>query len=109
MKSKVFMVLVLSLIAGGCSRGVKVERLRCEYLVNPLGVDVAEPRLSWNLQSGQRGQKQTSYRLLVASSPEKLKKNIGDLWDSGKVKTDRSIHVAYNVSRLSLTGTITGK
>lgn len=96
MKSKVFMVLVLSLMAGGCSTGVKVERLRCEYLVNPLGVDVVEPRLSWNLQSGQRGQKQTSYRLLVASSPEKLKKNIGDLWDSGKVKTDRSIHVSYN-------------
>ena len=69
--------------------------LRCEYMVNPLGVDVDKPRLSWVCQSGLRGQKQTAYRLLVASTPEKLKKNIGDLWDSGFVKSDKSIHVTY--------------
>ena len=67
--------------------------LRCEYLVNPLGVDVLKPRLSWKLDSSIRGQKQTAYRIVVASSPEKLKSNIGDLWDTGKVGSDKSIHV----------------
>ena len=33
-----------------------VQKLRCEYLVDPLGIDVAQPRLSWTLESKQRGQ-----------------------------------------------------
>jgi len=70
--------------------------LRCEYLVNPLGIDEVKPRLSWITESNQRGQKQSAYRLLVAGSRDKLKKNIGDLWDTGKVQSDRSIHIAYN-------------
>ena len=69
--------------------------LRCEYLVNPLGIDETKPRLSWISESVQRGQKQTAYRLLVASSRDKLDKNIGDLWDTDKVQSDRSIQVAY--------------
>ena len=69
--------------------------LRCEYRVNPLGIDVLKPRLSWILESGERGQKQTAYRILVASSEENLKHNKGDLWDSGKVESDQSIHIEY--------------
>jgi alpha-L-rhamnosidase len=62
--------------------------LRCEYLANPLGIDVDKPRLSWVCQSSQRCQKQTAYRLLVSGSRDKLDKNIGDLWDTGKVRSD---------------------
>ena len=72
--------------------------LRCEFLSDPLGIDVAEPRLSWVLQSSDvaaRGEAQTAYRILVASTPERLAKDEGDLWDSGRVESDRSIHVAY--------------
>jgi len=74
---------------------VMVRHLKCEYRVNPLGIDVVQPRLSWILESGQRGQKQTAYQVLAASSEENLKKNRGDLWDSGKVKFDQTIHVVY--------------
>ena len=69
--------------------------LRCEYLVNPLGIDVTKPRLSWILTSESRARKQTYYQILVASSQKALEKNQGDLWDSGKVKSDQSIQVAY--------------
>jgi alpha-L-rhamnosidase len=69
--------------------------LRCEYLENPLGIDALKPRLSWKLDSSVRGQKQTAYRILVASSPEKLGSDIGDLWDTGKVASDKSVHVDY--------------
>ena len=69
--------------------------LRCEYLVNPLGMDVEKPRLSWVLESDMRGQKQTAYRILVAQSETKLAHDQGDLWDSGKVGSAESVHVVY--------------
>ncbi len=74
---------------------IKPTNLRCEYRVNPLGVDVPHPRLSWVLESTVRGQRQTAYRVLVASSREKLSTREGDLWDSGKVESDRSMQIAY--------------
>jgi alpha-L-rhamnosidase len=69
--------------------------LRCEYLVDPEGIDVAQPRLGWVLDSAQRGTVQTAYRILVASSAEALAAEHGDLWDSGKVTAATSIGVPY--------------
>ena len=69
--------------------------LRCEYAVNPLGADVASPRVFWIVESKERGQKQTAYQILVASSSEKLAKDRGDLWDSGKVASDETIQIPY--------------
>jgi len=77
------------------SSDVTVHQLRCEYRVNPLGIDVVEPRLSWVLQSGQRGQKQTAYQILVASSEQDMQQDQGDLWDSGKVSSDQNAQVVY--------------
>jgi alpha-L-rhamnosidase len=77
---------------------ITVEELTCEYLSNPLGIDVIQPRLSWKIRQtagARNGQLQTACRILVASSPENLAADNGDLWDSGKVKSDRSIQVTY--------------
>ena len=74
--------LVLPAIASGAD--LAVTSLRCEYLKNPEGIDIAQPRLSWKLTSQLRGQKQTAYQVLVASSAEVLEEGKGDLWDSGK-------------------------
>jgi alpha-L-rhamnosidase len=74
---------------------VQVADLRCEYLTDPLGIDAASPRLSWTLRSGQRGQRQTAYQVLVASSPERLGQQQGDLWDSGRVASDATAQVVY--------------
>ncbi|MFO7169402.1 MAG: glycoside hydrolase family 78 protein [Chloroflexota bacterium] len=71
------------------------SRLRCEHLVNPLGLDIARPRLSWIVESDRRGQRQTAYQILVASSAELLAADQGDLWDSGKVSSDQTIGVRY--------------
>src|SRR4029079_1012169 len=70
--------------------GLSVGGLTCEYLENPLGIDVEKPRLSWLLGPGARRQRQTAYRVLVASSPESLNDDRGDLWDSRKVDSDQS-------------------
>jgi len=103
-------IITLLLISGGLSfqgysvfagNDLIIRDLRCEYLVNPLGIDVAKPRMSWILQSEQRAQKQTAYQIMVASTEESLNKNQPDLWDSGKVYSDRSIQIEYNGKELT--------
>ncbi len=81
---------------GPCS--VTVADPRCEYLADPLGIDVRQPRLSWKLEAADaavRGQKQTAYQILVAGTKTLLEQDKGDLWDSGMVASDRSAHVVY--------------
>lgn len=68
--------------------------LKCEYKENPV-TDATEPRLSWILNSAQRGQLQTSYQILVASSPSILNQEKADLWNSGEVKTNQSSQIVY--------------
>ncbi len=70
--------------------------LRCEYLSNPLGIDVRQPRFAWVLEHSQRGQKQSAYQVLVATRPALLDQDKGDAWDSGKVESDDSTQVVYN-------------
>lgn len=69
--------------------------LTCEYKTNPLGLGEIRPRLSWKLESDQRGERQTAYQILVASTRANLRNDKGDLWDSGKVTSDQSIQVVY--------------
>lgn len=68
---------------------------RCESQENPLGLDEPRPRLSWQLVSEERGARQSAFRVIVASSPENLAADRGDLWDSGRVESDESLHVEY--------------
>lgn len=75
---------------------VSVKNLRCEMLVNPLGIDAVQPRFSWQLESEQRNVVQTSYQIIVSSSEQKLKANDGDLWTSGIVNDSRSLLIGYN-------------
>lgn len=75
---------------------LRVSKLRCEYMANPLGVERDKPRLSWIIESAQRGQKQIAYHVLVADSREMLAKDRGNLWDSGKVVSDQSIQIVYD-------------
>jgi len=106
-------VLAVTIIAGVADAGwlkpeVVPAQLRCEYLENPLGIDVARPRLGWKIEEKSasfakateamevRGLKQTAYQILVASSEELLKKDKGDLWDSGKVDSDESANRVYD-------------
>lgn len=82
---------------GVTARGaeLKVTGLRCEYAQNPLGVDTSQPRLFWQLESSAPGQRQTGRRILVASSLDLLKRETGDLWDSGIVESDATTQVSY--------------
>jgi alpha-L-rhamnosidase len=82
-----------------------IKELNCEYEVDPLGIDVATPRFGWVLDSCQRGQRQTAYHLIVADKLDALASDRGNLFDSGKVESDQSLHVAYQGKRLISGGT----
>jgi alpha-L-rhamnosidase len=72
--------------------------LTCEYRTDPLGIDNTKPRLSWKLVGDPqtRGQEQTGYHVIVASSVANLDAGRGDLWDSGAVKDSESQHRVYS-------------
>jgi alpha-L-rhamnosidase len=88
-------LLSLAAVAADPTTDLAPARLRCEYADNPLGIDVAQPRLYWMLDSKERGQHQTAYQILAASSPALLATDTGDLWDTGKVVSDETIHIRY--------------
>ena len=94
-KSAWALSLVLAVCPARAQTSPTVEGLRCEYLANPLGIDIEKPRLSWISIQGARGWRQTAYRILAASTPENLRKDAGDLWDSGKAISDQSTWIPY--------------
>ncbi len=73
---------------------LEVKKLRCEYKVDPVGIDVRKPRLSWELVSADKGVMQTSYEVRVAGSEAELVKG-KVVWDSGTQPSDASIQVEY--------------
>lgn len=88
----------LFLALAGALRGEAcygVEALRCELAAEPLGVDVAQPRLSWRVTAEERGQVQTAWQVQAAGSAEALAEGRSDFWDSGRVEGDRTTFVPY--------------
>jgi hypothetical protein len=95
MKHRFVLFFVLLILGVFQSRAITATNLSCEDRVNPLGIDVAQPRLGWTLQSTERGDTQTAYEIVAASSQTLLDANTGDLWDSGMVATNRSNQILY--------------
>ena len=88
------LVVMSGVMVSFAAMQLSVTNMRCEYKTNPVGTDVMNPRLSWELVSSERGTLQTAYQVRVASSITDLsKKKL--IWDSGKKNSDVSIQVAY--------------
>lgn len=82
-------------------------RLRCEYHEHPLGLDERAPRLSWELEGGGSGGRQTAYQVQVeevlprsGGGEERVRK----LWDSGRVEGGRTFGVVYRGEPLETHG-----
>lgn len=71
------------------------KTLKCNAIVNPIGIDAKQPLFSWVIESGDFGQSQQAYQLLIASSEQRLNDNEADIWNSQKVMSSQSIHVKY--------------
>jgi alpha-L-rhamnosidase len=85
-----------------CHAELNVTDLRCEYRTNPLGIDNVNPRLSWKLDDPgqQRGQEQVAYQILVASTLQKLKQEVGDVWSSSVIQDSDSVNRVFQGNRL---------
>lgn len=93
-----FMAVLLVMTALKCdaASNLKPTHLRCEYATDPTAIGVAQPRLGWVCEAGKaRGLMQSAYQVLVATTPELLKKQRGDLWDTDRTVSDETIHVRY--------------
>ena len=95
-------LLAGSAVAGGGgvraaerARTLRVVGPRTAMRRDPLGIDDQRPMLSWRIE-GAAGGGQSAYRIIVASTPEKLRADVGDLWDSGRVESAESAGVRYD-------------
>ena len=105
---KTLYLLVLAICAAlfagcGADSGVSATGLRCEYMADPLGIGTGTPRFGWTLEDAAktRGQRQTTYRIIVSSTPRLAAKGKGDLWDSRTVRSGESVNVPYTGPELA--------
>ena len=95
MRKQVIFLILLFVSLSGWTQKLSVNKLTCENAETPMGIEKASPSLNWQLASTDRGVMQTAYRILVADDLALLKKDQGNLWDSKKITTDQSLHIAY--------------
>jgi alpha-L-rhamnosidase len=86
---------MLSLTSYAVTGDLRVTGLKCEYAVDPLGIDNKRPQLCWHIVSDSRGVRQQACRILVSTSPELLSEGMADTWDSGWIVSSRSAGVEY--------------
>ena len=83
-----------------CTNVCEVYNLRCEYRIAPLAVETEVPSFSWSIASQDRGTFQAAYQILVADSQYILEKDSGNIWDTGKIKSEHSVNICYAGSKL---------
>jgi alpha-L-rhamnosidase len=88
-------LLFLPTILGAQNSRTSISGLKCERLDNPLGIHETRPQLGWILHSDENGQEQSAYQILVATDTTLLSEKKCNMWDSGKVNSDKSININY--------------
>lgn len=74
---------------------LRITDLRAEGLVDPIGLDQQDVRLSWRLESRDRAVRQTRCEVQAASSRALLEAGTPDLWHAGEVLTDKSMDMGW--------------
>ena len=89
------LILLAGTPSGKISQDTYPTRLRCEYGVNSMGIDIPNPHLSWNIKTEQKNWLQSAYQIMVADDSLKLTLNEGDVWNTGKVKSSECLNITY--------------
>ena len=87
-------LFMLALLAS-CANESKLQQLQCEYQPNPVGVDVPNPRFTWNINATERGVYQTAYRIVVSDTEKEVDNKKGNMWDSQKIESGNTINIEY--------------
>ncbi|MEP6750156.1 MAG: family 78 glycoside hydrolase catalytic domain [Bacteroidota bacterium] len=88
-------VIIFSAAANGASP-LQPASLTCEYMQNPLGIDVKSPRLAWNFTSNERDQFQSAYEIIVSDNLTDINTITGNVWATGKVVSSANIQIEYS-------------
>ncbi len=80
---------------------IQSVNLTCEYLVNPVGIEVANPRLSWNFISTERNQSQLAYEIIVSNNIKDIQQGKGNIWQTGKIVSNENLHIEYKGEALT--------
>ncbi len=89
-----FLILTVGRVAAQ-SAPLSPQGLKINYLTEPLGIDDAAPRFSWEVVDNDRNDTQSAYEIIVSSTLEGIKTNAGDVWQSGKVNSNCQNGVEY--------------
>lgn len=87
-----FMAVIFSFCLHAASP-LQPVALTCEYIENPLGIDIQSPRLSWNFTSNERNQFQSAYEIIVSDNMKDISKEMGNVWATGKVVSPENIQI----------------
>lgn len=90
------LVLILTSISCGTRHQIAISEITCENKIEPIGVLLTDFSFSWKMTSAVRGQYQTSYHLVIASSENKLRQGDYDIWNTGKTETKNNVLVTYD-------------
>lgn len=90
-----FIVICCLFVWASAVNALEIKDLRTEYLLNPIGIDETQPRLSWKIDADEKGVLQSAYQIGVSSSEYLLHSNEFDVWDSEKVNSSQSVNVIY--------------
>ena len=96
MKVMPMLMIAMAFSLASFAQKLSFTSLRTEYQNNPVGIDIAKPRLSWKFSSTGTDVMQEAYELRVATNALSLLQGKGLVWESGKIKSGQSVHVVYN-------------
>ncbi len=103
MRIQISVTIVSLLLLTSCHKKVEpdlsVSQLKCNGLENPVGIDKI-PDFGWILKSDERSQIQTAYQIIVGSDKEISKKASGDIWNSGKIPSEKTAWISYTGPQL---------
>lgn len=102
MKKIVFVIIVFSIFIS-CNKiknQISPETLKCEYMVNPIGIDSPNPRLSWQIKTKRQGVSQRAYQVFVDTDSSEVAGSNGNIWESGKITSDR-VPIIYQGQKLN--------
>jgi len=102
MRTTLYFVFLLAVILSSQKitlAGAETSNLRCEYLVNPIGIDSPNPRFTWMMVDDSWESAQSAYELILGTDSSKVASGVGNKWTTGKVNSSAML-VEYNGSPL---------
>lgn len=91
-KVPALLLFFLSCALSGNSQ-LRSQKLVTENLIDPIGLNVAQPRFCWQMISSKRNTMQTAYAIKVMQGKQVV-------WNSDKILSDSSVYVAYKGTSL---------